>query len=194
VVFLLGGLTGPPNGTVSTDLHLHDTYFVVGHFHDTMFGGYIFPLFAAIYYWYPKITGRKLNDTLGRLHFYLMTPSFLVMTFGQMYIGMLGMRRRIADYDPAQGFDTSHLIITIAGFLIAFSILFLIINLIRSAKYGEVAVGNIWESRSPEWTMLPSAAPAHNYDQDFRVVGDPYDYGLDGSRYIEPVLRPVGDD
>ena len=194
VVFLLGGLTGPPNGTVSTDLHLHDTYFVVGHFHDTMFGGYIFPLFAAIYYWYPKITGRKLNDTLGKLHFYLMTPSFLVMTFGQMYIGMHGMRRRIADYDPAQGFDTSHLIITIAGFLIALSILFLFINLIRSAKHGEVAEGNIWESRSPEWTLLPSPAPAHNYDQDFRVVGDPYDYGLAGSRYIEPVLRPVGDD
>jgi len=184
VVFLMGGLSGPPSGTVSTDLHLHDTYWIVGHFHDTMFGGYIFPLFAAIYYWYPKVTGRKLNDVLGKLHFYLLTPSFLVMTFGQMRVGLLGMRRRIADYDPAQGFDTAHLIITIAGFLIALSVLILLINLIYSIRRGEVANGNVWGSRSPEW-QIPSPAPAHNYETPFQVVGEPYDYGLPGSRYVD---------
>jgi cytochrome c oxidase subunit 1 len=78
--------------------------------------------------------------------------------------------------------------------LIALSILFLFINLIHSARHGEVAEGNIWESRSPEWALLPSPAPAHNYDQDFHVVGEPYDYGLAGSRYIEPIVQPVGDD
>ncbi|GAP15186.1 heme/copper-type cytochrome/quinol oxidases, subunit 1 [Longilinea arvoryzae] len=194
VVFLLGGLTGPPNGTVSTDLHLHDTYFVVGHFHDTMFGGYIFPLFAAIYYWYPKVTGRKLNETLGKLHFYLMTPAFLAMTLGQMRIGMLGMRRRIADYDPAQGFGPTQMVITIAGFLVTLSVLFLFINLIRSARRGEAAVGNIWESRSPEWAILPSPAPAHNYERDFQVVGDPYDYGLADSQFVELLPQPSSDD
>lgn len=194
VVFLMGGLSGPPNGVVATDLHLHDTYFVVGHFHDTMFGGYIFPLFAAIYYWFPKVSGRRLNETLGRLHFWLMTPSFLVMTFGQMWVGMMGMRRRIADYDPAQGFDTAHLIITIAGFLIGLSVLIFFINLIMSLRRGEVAVGNIWQSRSPEWQLLPSPAPMHNYPQPFRVVGEPYDYGLKGSRYVEPLTQPAGDD
>ena len=185
-VFLLGGLTGPPAGTVSTDLHLHDTYFIVGHFHNTMFGGFIFPIFAAVYYWYPKITGRKLNETLGKIHFYLMTPSFLLMTFGQMRIGLLGMRRRIADYDPALNFDFTNLLITIGGFLIAIAVLIFFINLFISARKGEVADGNIWKSRSPEWTILPSPAPEHNYKgMNFEVVGNPYDYGLKGSKFVQ---------
>ncbi len=77
-IFLLGGLSGPPNGTVSTDLHLQDTYWIVGHFHATMFGGFVFPFFAAIYYWFPKFTGRMYNEKLGKLHFYLMLPAFYV--------------------------------------------------------------------------------------------------------------------
>ncbi len=183
VVFLLGGLTGPPNATVSTDLHLHDTYFIVGHFHDTMFGGYIFPFFAALYFWYPKVTGRRMNEVLGKIHFWLMTPSFLVLTLAMMRVGLLGMRRRIADYDPALGFDPSHLVMTIAGFLIALSILVFFINLIYSVKRGELATGNLWNSRSPEW-QAPSPMPAHNYEQPFEVVGEPYDYGLPGSAYV----------
>ncbi len=183
VVFLLGGLTGPPNATVSTDLHLHDTYFIVGHFHDTMFGGYIFPFFAALYFWYPKVTGRRMNEVLGKIHFWLMTPSFLVLTMAMMRVGLLGMRRRIADYDPAMGFDPSHLVMTITGFLIAISVLVFFINLIYSAKHGEAATGNLWNSRSPEW-QVPSPMPVHNYDQPFEVVGEPYDYGLPGSTYV----------
>lgn len=193
VVFLLGGLTGPPLGTVATDLQLHDTYFVVGHFHDTLFGGYIFPLFAAIYFWYPKITGRRMNETLGKIHFWLMTPSFLVMSFGQMLVGLRGMRRRIADYDPSLGIQTDHLIITIASFLIALSVLIFFINLFISAKKGEKATNNLWESRSPEWVILPSPAPEHNYPQGFTVVGDPYDYGLKDSKYVEPAPQPSAD-
>lgn len=193
IVFLMGGLTGPPAGTVSTDLHLHDTYYIVGHFHDTMFGGYIFPLFAAIYYYFPKVTGRKMNETWGKVHFYLMTPAFLVMTFGQMYIGLLGMRRRIADYDPAQGFQIPHTVITVAGFLVAFSILIFFINIWVSARKGAPATENVWESRSPEWTLLPSPAPMHNYAHPFQVVGDPYDYGLAGSRYVETIPDTAAD-
>jgi len=192
IVFLFGGLTGPPNGTVATDLHLHDTYWVVGHFHNTMFGGFVFPFFAAIYYWYPKMTGRKMDETLGKIHFWLMAPSFWVVTFGMMYIGLQGMRRRIADYDPAQGFDGMHLLITIAAFAIATSILVFLINMIFSLKDGEVAEGNVWRSRSPEW-QVASPMPEHNYDRPFRVVGEPYDYGLPGSTYVD-MSPAAGDD
>ena len=184
LVFLLGGLTGPPNATVSTDLHLHDTYWVVGHFHDTMFGGYVFPFFAALYYWFPKATGRRMSEKLGKLHFWLMTPSFLVLTLGMMRIGLLGMRRRIGDYDPLLGFDTTHLVLTIAAYLIATSVIIFLFNFFNSMKNGEVAEGNLWNSRSPEW-QVPSPMPVHNYDQPFEVVGEPYDYGLEGSKFVE---------
>jgi cytochrome c oxidase subunit 1 len=184
VVFLMGGLSGPPNATVSTDLHLHDTYFIVGHFHDTMFGGYIFPFFAALYYWFPKATGKRLNETLGKWHFWLMTPSFLILTLFMMRVGLLGMRRRIADYDPALGFDPWHLAMTIAAFGIAAAVLIFFYNIYITIKKGEPVTGNLWNSRSPEW-QVPSPMPAHNYDREFEVVGEPYDYGLPGSTYVK---------
>lgn len=196
IIFLTGGLTGPPLGIVATDLQLHDTYFVVGHFHSTMFGGYIFPFFAALYYWFPKVTGKRMNEGLGKLHFWLMFPSFIVMSLGQMWVGLHGMRRRVADYDPALGIQTGHLIITIAGFLVALAVLIYFINLWISIRRGEPATGNVWESRSPEW-QIPSPAPMHNYPVPLRVVGDPYDYGVPNSRYVEmdqPAAAPQAGD
>jgi cytochrome c oxidase subunit 1 len=183
VVFLLGGLTGPPNATISTDLQLHDTYYIVGHFHETMFGGYVFPFFAALYFWFPKMTGKRLSERLGKLQFWLMAPTFTIFSLLMMRIGMLGMRRRIADYDPALGFQPYHLVMTISGFLIALGVLVFIINVFWSIKHGEAAPGNLWNSRSPEW-QVPSPMPIHNYDKPFKVVGDPYDYGLPGSQYV----------
>lgn len=177
-VFLIGGLTGPIAGTVSTNLHVTDTYYIVGHFHATMFGGYIFPFFAALYYWYPKLTGRRMSETLGKWQFWLLFIGFTVMSLGQMRIGLLGMRRRIADYDPALNFEFANLIITIAGFAVAASVVILFFNLFRSAKHGEVAEGNVWESRSPEW-QLPSPTPQHNYEGEMVVTGRPYDYGAE---------------
>ncbi len=184
VVFLMGGLSGPPNATVSTDLHLHDTYFIVGHFHSTMFGGYIFPFFAAIYYWFPKATGKRLDETLGKWHFWLMTPSFLVLTLFMMRVGLLGMRRRIADYDPMLGFDPWHLAMTVAAFLIGLSVLVFFYNMVKTLRSPVMETGNIWNSRSPEWQVL-SPMPAHNYEKEFEVVGEPYDYGLPGSTYVK---------
>jgi cytochrome c oxidase subunit 1 len=186
VVFLLGGLSGPPNATVATDLHLTDTYFIVGHFHDTIFGGYVFPFFAAIYYWFPKATGRRMNEQLGKIHFWLMTPAFLTLTLLMMRIGLLGMRRRIADYDANLGFGPYHVVMTIAAFLIALSILIFLINLFRSIRNGELAAGNVWNSRSPEW-QVPSPLPVHNYARPIEVIGEPYDYGLAGSQYTRPI-------
>jgi len=184
-IFLLGGLTGPPNATVATDLHLHDTYWIVGHFHATMFGGFIFPFFAAIYYWFPKMTGKMYNEKLGKVHFWLMFPAFYMQSLGQMRVGLLGMRRRVADYDAALGFDFTHLLITIAGFLIATSVLIFMINAVYSIRKGKDADANPWNSRSPEF-YLPSPIPEHNYmDNAFEVVGEPYDYGLKGSVYVK---------
>ena len=184
VIFLTGGLTGPPLGVLATDLQLTDSYFVVGHFHSTMFGGYIFPFFAALYYWFPKTTGRKMSEKLGKIHFWLMFPAFMVMSLGQMWTGLMGMRRRIADYDPALGIEAAHLVVTIAAFLIAASVLVFLYNLIVSIRKGEVAEDNVWNSRSPEW-QIPSPAPAHNFTGEVQVVGNPYDYGLPGSRYVD---------
>jgi cytochrome c oxidase subunit 1 len=184
IVFLLGGLSGPPNATISTDLHLTDTYYIVGHFHDTMYGGYIFPFFAAIFYWYPKMTGKRLNEALGKLQFWLMAPSFTIMSLLMMRVGLLGMRRRIADYDPALGFQPYHLIMTICGFLTALGVIVFFINWIYTYRKGKPAPGNVWNSRSPEW-LVPSPMPVHNYDRELEVVGEPYDYGLPGSRYVK---------
>jgi len=187
-VFLVGGLTGPPLGTVATDLHLHDSYYVVGHFHATMFGGFVFPFFAALYYWYPKATGRNYNEALGKLHFALMTPAFWVMSLGQILVGLQGMRRRIADYDPALGIANAQMMITIAGLVIALSVFIMLFNLIWSARRGTVADSNLWRSRGLEW-QIPSPVPEHSYATTPIVVGEPYDYGLPGSVYA--VMAPA---
>ena len=182
-------------GTVPTDLHLHDSYWVVGHFHATMFGGFVFPFFAALYYWYPKITGRMYKESLGKLHFWLMTPGFWVMSFGQMSMGILGMRRRIADYDPGLGdrVSNAHILVTLAALVIGWSVLIMVYNFIVSARTQEVTSTNPWGSRSPEW-QIPSPVPEFNYDVPFEVVGEPYDYGLAGANYIQQVKPAVSGD
>jgi cytochrome c oxidase subunit 1 len=191
-VFLLGGLTGPPAATITTDLYLHDSYWVVGHFHQTFFGGFMFPFFAAMYYWFPKVTGRKYNEALGKLHFWLMLPGFWVMSLGQIWAGLLGMRRRIADYDPALGVQNIQVWITIAAFVIALSIFIGLYNFIVSARSAEVAESNPWRSRSPEW-QIPSPIPEHSFALPLAVVGEPYDYGLPGSVYVRMVPAGAGD-
>jgi cytochrome c oxidase subunit 1 len=112
-----------------------------------------------------------------------MAPAFTVFSLFMMRIGILGMRRRIADYDANLGFQPYHIVMTISGFLIALGVLVFIINVAWSVKHGVVATGNVWNSRSPEW-QVPSPMPLHNYEKPIQVVGDPYDYGLPGSHYV----------
>jgi cytochrome c oxidase subunit 1 len=194
-IFLLGGLSGPPNGTVATDLFLHDTYWIVGHFHATMFGGFVFPFFAAIYYWFPKITGRMYNEKLGKLQFWLILPAFYVQSLGQMQVGLLGMRRRIADYDPTLGITLQQTLITIAGFVIGLSVIVFAINMIVSVRKGEIAVANPWRSRSLEF-QLASPIPDHNYEEPPEVIGEPYDYGKQDADYVDmhPSSQPAAAD
>ena len=184
-VFLLGGLSGPILGTIATDMHLHDTYFVVGHFHATIFGGFIFPFFAAIYYWYPKMTGRMYNEALGKLHFWIMVPGFWVMSLLQMRVGMQGMRRRIADYGTDLGVSGEQALITVATLAIGWSVLIMLYNLVSSARAadGVPASQNPWGSRSPEF-QTSSPLPEFNYPGPIQVIGDPYDYGLDDAAYV----------
>ncbi len=192
-IFLIGGVTGPILGTIPTNLHLHDSYWIVGHFHATMFGGYIFPFFAALYYWYPKISGRMYKESLGKLHFWLMLPAFWVMSIGQMSVGLLGMRRRVADYDAALGITTTQLLVTLAALVIGWSVLIMLYNFISSARTQPAADINPWRSRSPEW-QIPSPVPEFNYNVPFEVVGEPYDYGLADSAYTRDLVpAPSGD-
>jgi cytochrome c oxidase subunit 1 len=190
IIFLVGGLTGPPNALVVADFYLHDTYWVVAHFHHTMFGGYVFPFIAAIYFWFPKMTGRMFKEGLGKLHFWLMFIGFHLKTLSMFRIGLLGMRRRIADYDPALGFDNYQTMATVGAIMIGTGMLIFVYNLWISARRGEIAVANPWRSRSLEWT-IPSPPPELNYDQIPVIIGEPYDYGLEGDAgYVRLGMAP----
>ncbi len=189
VIFLVGGLTGPFLAIVPVDWHLHDTYYVVGHFHHTMFGGFVFPFLAAIYYWFPKVTGRYYSEKLGKIHFWLMIIGFFIVTTSMFRLGFLGMRRRIADYDPSMGLDQWQMMATMGGFLVGLGMLVFVFNLIRSARVGAPAPANPWRSRSLEW-QIPSPPPEENYPAPPVVVGNPYDYGVPGSTYV--MMSPVG--
>jgi cytochrome c oxidase subunit 1 len=116
------------------------------------------------------------SERLGKLHFALMTPAFWVQSLLQIQVGLQGMRRRIVDYSPELGIEAGQIAITIAGFVIALSVIIMLYNLIRSARRGEVAERNPWRSRSPEW-QIPSPIPEVAYAQPMLVVGEPYDYG-----------------
>ncbi|RMF90285.1 MAG: cytochrome C oxidase subunit I, partial [Nitrospinota bacterium] len=183
VVFLVGGLTGPFLGAVPVDYHLHDTYWVVAHFHHTMFGGFVYPFLAAIYFWLPKVTGRRYSEALGKVHFWLMTIGFFMVTTSMFRLGLLGMRRRIGDYDPTLGFDGLHMMATVGGFLIGVSMLLFLINLVRTVWAGAPAPANPWRSRSLEW-QIPSPPPEENYPQTPIIVGNPYDYGVPDAVYV----------
>lgn len=189
-LFLLGGLTGPPSALVVTGLHLHDSHFVVAHFHITVFGGFVFTYFAAIYYWFPKITGRMYSEFLGKAHFWVMFLGFVTFALMLFRIGILGMRRRIVDYDPqfnpelpipffGMGMQT---VATIAAFAAGFSMLIFVFNMVFSTMYGKKASSNPWRSRGLEW-MIPSPPPELNYSELPQIVGNPYDYGLPGAVY-----------
>lgn len=164
-MFIIGGLSGVTHAVVPADTQQNDTYYIVAHFHYVLFGGAIFGLFAGIYYWWPKITGKLLDEGLGRLHFWLMLIGFN-LTFGPMHIvGLEGMLRRTFTYPEGTGWDFWNLLETIGAFVIATAILVFIFNVIKTARSRERAPLDPWDARTLEW-MTPSSPPPHyNWDE-----------------------------
>jgi cytochrome c oxidase subunit 1 len=192
--FLIGGLTGIYLADLPTDLHLHDTYFVVAHFHYTIMGGEIFALMAGFYYWFPKITGRQFNETLGKLHFWLMFIGFQLMFVPMFQVGVQGMNRRVADY-PAEYADLN-MFISLAAIPLTASFVFFVWNLVWSWVRGPAAEANPWRARTLEW-QLPSPPPEHAFPTPPVILGHPYDYGVPGSTHArlsgEPASASAGD-
>jgi cytochrome c oxidase subunit 1 len=176
--FACGGVTGIFLADVPTDIHLQDTYFVVAHFHYTIVGGEIFALFAGIYYWFPKMTGRMYNETLAKLHFWWMFIGFNLTFFTMHLPGVKGMNRRIADYPSS--LDDLNLIVSLSGFFLGASFLVFIYNIINAWIRGPVAEPNPWRARTLEW-QTTSPPPHENFPEPPVIKGHPYDYGVPGS-------------
>ena len=177
-MFTLGGISGIMLAVIPFDIHVSDTYFVVAHIHYVLFGGSVFTIFAGIYHWFPKMTGRMYSEGLGKLHFWL-SFVFFNLTFGPMhFVGIDGMPRRVADY--AQKFATLNLFISISSFIFGLSFLIFLYNMIASWRYGPRAVGNPWRAHSIEW-QVSSPPPTFNFDEVPTVVGGPYEYGVPGA-------------
>lgn len=162
--FTIGGITGVFLGMIPIDQQLHNSYFVVSHFHYVLFGGSVFGIFGGLFYWLPKVYGRMLNEKLGRIQFWLMLIGFNLTFFPQYILGLLGMPRRTATYIPDRGWDLYNLLSTIGAFTIAFSVLIFIINFLINivARKGEVAGDDPWEGNSLEW-MTSSPPPEYNF-------------------------------
>jgi cytochrome c oxidase subunit 1 len=179
-MFVIGGLSGIYLGSVPIDQHASDTYYVVAHIHYVLFGGSVFTIYAGVYYWFPKMTGRMYNETLGKWHFWLTFIGFNLTFFPMHWIGLQGMPRRVADYDPA--YADWNLAISIGGFLLGGSTLIFFYNMITSWRSGPIAPANPWRALTLEW-QVSSPPPIFNFDEIPQVVGGPYEYGVRGARH-----------
>ncbi|MDX6513900.1 MAG: cytochrome c oxidase subunit [Gaiellaceae bacterium] len=179
-MFVIGGLSGVYLGAVPIDIHASDTYFIVAHIHYVLFGGSLFTIFAGIYYWFPKMTGKMYDERLGKLHFWLTFIAFNATFFPMHLIGLEGMNRRVADYEPR--FAAWNLFISIASFALGASMLVFVYNMITSWKSGPPAGNNPWRSLTLEW-QVSSPPPLFNFDEIPQVVGNPYEYGVPGARH-----------
>src|ERR1700676_821201 len=177
-MFTLGGISGVMLAMIPFDIHVSQTYFIVAHIHYVLFGGSLFTIFAGVYYWFPKMTGRMFDDRLGKWHFWT-TFVFFNITFAPMHIlGMQGMPSRGAT--SASQFADLNLFISIASFGLGLSTLIFLYNMTTSWRGGPLAVGNPWRGMTLEW-QVSSPPPVFNFDRVPTVVGGPYEYGVPGA-------------
>jgi cytochrome c oxidase subunit I+III len=162
VLFVMGGLTGVMIASVPFDLQVHDTYFIVAHFHYVLIGGAVFPLFGAIYFWFPKVTGRMLSERLGKLNFWLFFIGMNVTFFPMHQLGLQGMPRRVYTYLDGLGWGDLNLLATIGAGIIASSMVLFVINVAVSLRRGRVAGPNPWDAETLEWDTS-SPPPAYNH-------------------------------
>ena len=173
-MFVIGGISGVMVAAVPFDIHVHDTYFIVAHLHYVLFGGSVFGLYAGFYHWFPKMTGRMLDETWGKVHFALNLIGFNLAFMPMHKLGLEGMNRRIAEYDPK--FATLNLICSIGAYILAISTLPFLVNVLWSWMYGQKAGDNPWRGLTLEW-MTSSPPPVENFDADPVLATGPYDYG-----------------
>jgi cytochrome c oxidase subunit 1 len=166
--FLIGGITGIFLAVFPVDWQLTDTYFVVAHMHYVAFGGSAFAMFSALYYWFPKLTGRMLSESMGKVSFWLVLIGFHTTFLVQHSAGLSGMPRRIFEYQESSGWHAYNLISTIGSFVIALGVLVSIYNVARALKVGAVAGPDPWKANTLEW-FTTSPPPEHNFDAIPRV-------------------------
>jgi cytochrome c oxidase subunit 1 len=187
--FMIGGITGIFLADVPTDMALHDSYFVVAHFHYTIMGGEIFALFAAIYYWLPKMTGRMYSERLGQIHFALMFLGFNATFLPMFLTGFAGMNRRVASYEPA--IQDLNILVSAMAFILAASFIPFVVNMLGLARKGAPrAAANPWSARTLEW-HVSSPPPLENFPVLPVVESHPYEYGGPGPRHASlPGVEP----
>ena len=174
-MFTIGGLTGVYLGVLSIDVHLHDTYFVVAHFHYVMMGGTVMGFLGGIWYWWPKMTGKMYDEPLARLSWLLVFVGFNATFFIQFVMGARGMPRRYYNY--LDQFQKFHVFSTVGSWILAAGFLVMLWVLVKSLRSGEAAPGNPWHSLGLEW-QSPSPPPLENFEKDPVVTHGPYDYHL----------------
>ena len=174
ITFTLGGITGFFLAAVPADLHEHGTYFVVAHIHYVLYGGSVFGIYSGLYYWWPKMTGRMMSERWGQIHFWVTFISFNATFLPMHWLGLLGMPRRVALYDPE--FEFWNIVVSISSFFLAASTLILIGNMLWSFKNGKKAGPNPWGARTLEW-MISSPPPYYNFKKVPAVLAMPYDFG-----------------